>query len=393
MGARTPELKIAQRNYYMKNSNYILLGDASIRSNKTTIRAWPDFYTLGDDSDINRLLSDLLNSGDPVAMLWRAKIPVKVLEMFQCFPNCLLRGLLETAQLNPNKFMQLADHCPALVALMALQSAQKQTDRDLDRLQIYAQKRSMRLQLLGLPPTQEAYRILSKLTILDCYPVQLEQLKHALHCKSKRKLLRHLPQITAETLNTLQLESDYLDTHLLSLQTTDLLPQQCNCVADICKEISQFRQALGRFPAWPYKGKGLSLHQLIQSRNKLELELALGVGTRHVRFPKPPLKGIQSSKLRIEPLSSVRDLFHEGNSMQNCIVSYARHTLAGTHYAYKMAYPERATILMVKRADDWYPVEIRTIRNGYPKAGTVDLIHTWAGTILEGKEVTNDFPF
>lgn len=376
------------------DSKYIILGDASIRIDKLTLRPWPDFSIQGWHPDVSHALAGLIHSDDPLAMIWRGKIPNQVLKFLKRYPQILWRGLLEVSQLDPLRFVHLSHRCPALVALMAMHMPDKQTDRDLDRLQILQQKRSSRLNFLGLPPTREAYRILAKLTIEDCYPVQLEQLRQAINQRSHRRLIRYLKEINTWTLSTLQLPIEFLDVNLLSMQDSEQMPVECNNLAELCREIVHYRQVLNRFPVWPYKGTGVTLHKLIQARNDMELELSLGRGTKNVRLPSPPLESINSSRLKIEPLTTVRALFKEGSELEHCIMTYARTILDGTHYAYRMTHPRRATVLLVKRESDWFPVQIRGPKNCYLDTNTIDLIHTWAGTQFEhGKEATDDFPF
>ena len=247
--------------------------------------------------------------------------------------------------------------------------------------------------MLGLPPTREAYRILSKLRVEDCYPVQLRQLHKAVNDPARRRLMRHLDQITTETLDTIQLPSEYLDVNLLNLRQNDQMPAQCESIAQLCREIVRFRRVRNKLPLWPYRGEKISLQHLLHARNALELQLALGKDCKVVSFSKPPIEGINSSKLKIEPLKSVRSLFQEGKDMGNCIMTYARSILDGNHYAYRMLHPTRATILLRKNPQDWYPVEIRSFENKYASADAVDLVHKWAGTTPNGKEVLNEFPF
>jgi len=249
------------------------------------------------------------------------------------------------------------------------------------------------MRLLGLPPTKEANRILAKVSIEDCYPVQLQQLHDAVNDPARRKLMRHLKTITTETLDTLQLPIDYLDVNLLNMRRSDEMPAQCESIAELCREIVHFRRVRNKLPLWPYRGQKISLEHLLHARNSLELQLALGKNCKAVYFPMPPLEEINSSKLKIEPLKSVRALFQEGKEMGNCITTYARSILDGNHFAYRMLYPERATILLRKNPDDWYPIEIRTFENQYASVDAIELVFKWAGTVPTGKEVTNDFPF
>jgi len=377
-----------------KVTNYTYLSDASIRIDNLTLRPWPDYTVVdGDSVQINRIVAELLISDDPLAHLWRAKIPEYVLLTIQKFPRCLWHDLLEVSQLHPDYFVQWSQACPALIGLMANHEAENQSDRDLDRVHAFYRGRKPRMQILGLPPTKEVYRILAKLPFDDCFPAQLEQLRIAVQDQSRRKLMRHLDEITTETLDTLQMPIEYLDINLLNMRPGDQMPPQCESVTELCREIAHFRQVTGKLPLWPYRGAHVSIHHLIQARNLLEIKLALGKQCRMVQFPEPPLVGIDSSKLQIEPLTTVRTLFKEGNEMGNCVMTYTRSILDGNHFAYRMTHPARATILLVKNLDDWYPVEIRGPKNVYSSAQTVDLVHAWAGTIPAGKEVSHDFPF
>lgn len=374
--------------------NYQYLGDASIRVKNITFRPWPDFIVINEDPfETDRIVCDLLESDDPFALLWRGKIPDALLRTIRSFPSRLWRGLLEVSQLHPAYFSQWSEDCPALIGLMAIHNAEEQTGRDLDRIHAFYRGRKARMRLLGLPMTREAYRILSKVPIGDCRPVQLQQLCKAVNDPARRRLMSHLKTITSETLDTLQLPVEYLDVNLLNLRQSEQMPAQCDTVSEVCREIAHFRQVTGKLPYWPYRGTKVTIHHLIQARNILELELALGKDCKTVRFPDQPLDGIDSSKLKIEPLTSVRALFQEGKDMGNCIMTYARSVLDGNHYAYRMLHPTRATVLLRRSPNHWYPVEIRTFDNKYASADAVDLVFKWAGTTPSGKEVRDDFPF
>ena len=78
--------------------------------------------------------------------------------------------------------------------------------------------------------------------------------------------------------------------------------------------------------------------------------------------------------------------------MQNCVISYGTNVLGGTHYIYRMHQPERATVLLVRNQDSWFPSQVKTFKNGDPKPETLETIEKWLGTKLD-KEAQNDFPF
>ena len=374
------------------STNYQYLDNASIRIDDIILKPWPDFSVLGETNKLaDHLVPELLESNDLFAMLWRAKIPEELMKTIQGFPRCLWRSLMELSQLHVDYFLQWSQHCPALIGLMAIHSSELQSDRDLDRIQAFYRGRHERLKILGLPPTREVYRILSKLPIDSCYPVQLEQLRDAVQNKTRRKLMSHLEVITTETLEILHLPVEFLDIHLLRMSSGDELGE-ASPIPGICTEIADFRRGLGKLPLWPYHGCGITFQRLSQIRDTFEVELSLGSDFKEIRFPKAPVEVIRSSKLKFEALTSVRELFREGNDMGNCIMTYAKAIIQGTHYAYRMTSPERATILLVRRQEDWHPVEIRGPKNAEIAPESIALIKAWLGN-LDRKEVMHDFPF
>lgn len=368
---------------------YQYLGDASIRVDNITLKPWPDFTAIGGTSEeVDLHVQDLLVSDDPCAMLWRAKIPDNLLNAIQRFPDHLWCNLLELSQLHVDYFLQWSQSCPALIGLMAIHSSELQIGRDLDRIHAFYRDRHERLKILGLPPTREVYHILAKLPAHNCYPEKLEQLRAAVKDKTRRKLMSHLKVITEETLETVLLPVEFLDIDLLMMSSG----AAADSVASICAEIADFRRRLRKMPYWPYRGSGISYERLRQVRDSIEVRLALGSEYKDITFPKAPVDVVQSSKLKLEAITSVRDLFREGNSMENCITTYARAIMGRTHYAYRMTSPERATVLLVRRKVDWYPIEIRGPRNASVAPQSIALIRAWLGTEI-GEEVRDDFPF
>lgn len=78
--------------------------------------------------------------------------------------------------------------------------------------------------------------------------------------------------------------------------------------------------------------------------------------------------------------------------MENCAISYAIHVSSGTHYLYRMHRPERATVLLVRNSNAWYPAQVKTFKNGDPNPETIGAIEKWLGTKIE-MEAQDDFPF
>lgn len=376
----------------MSHPKIELLDGATLRVDNTTLTPWPGFHITGGDDQTPGLVAKLLLSDDPLAMLWRAKIPNELLIEIQRYPSKIWGDLLDFSQLHPKHFLQLSRSCPAMIAVHVYHDFLDDFDRHLCYLTTLQRGWRDSMKMFELPSTREVFRILSKCATEDCLPVQINQLLLAIREPRKRKLLRHLSVITPETLDTLRLPTSCMDLNLLCMQSYFNMPMEANSVRRVCEDIMDHRRSLSLLPYWPYKGSRICLSRLINILSELEVRLAMGHDCKKQALPKPPLEGLQSSKVQIEPLQTVGSLFEEGREMQNCITTYTRSIVSGLQYAYRMTFPERATLLLTRRDADWFPVEIRTVNNGYADAHTVDLVHAWAGTKIE-KETNNDFPF
>lgn len=372
--------------------NLQLLNDAVIRIDQVTLSPWPCFKVEGDFDNLPSLLLELLLSNKPIAILWAAKIPDDLRQLLLSFPEPMLPDLLKLSQMWPERFMDWATWCPALISLLTqIKVEDGERWEDFDRLRLMQGGWRDVLRQAGWPVSPSSLKLLRKIPINHCSPKNLRTLHSHTGDRRKLKLLRHCSQISGLTMETLELPAYMLSVRLLELDENDMLPFELQSVVDMCRELIRYRQELGRLPIWAYRHGRFSartLHHAVQLQRMLICCKKQGLK----RFPPPPLPSIKGSKFCVQPLTSLSAIHREGNQQQNCVVSYGVHVLEGTHYVYRLMAPERATVLLLRNGDDWYPAQVKTYRNGNPKPETIELIERWIGTKLE-KEISDDFPF
>jgi hypothetical protein len=369
-----------------------LLNNTVIRIGQVTLSPWPCFKVEGECENLPGLLVELLLSNESVPILWSAKLSDELRQLLLSFPESLMPDLLTLSQMWPDKFVDWASWCPALITLLT-QTKAEDGERwdDFDRLRAMQGGWREVLKLTGWPVSYSMLKLLRKLPINHCSPQNLAALRAHIGDRRKLKLLRHCSRISGLTLETLTLPAEMLSVRLLEFDENDLLPLEVESLVELCRELVRFRQELGRLPLWAYahgRFSARTLHHAVQLQRMLIC--CKKQGLRH--FPLPPLPTIKGSKFCVQPLTSLSAIHREGNQQQNCVVSYGVHVLEGTHYVYRLMAPERATVLLLRHGDDWYPAQIKTYRNGNPRPETIELIEKWLGTKLE-KEAQDDFPF
>ena len=370
-----------------------LLNDAVIRIDQVTLSPWPCFRIEGECENLPGLLVELMLSNDTFPQLWTAKIPVELRQLLLSFPECLMPDLLTLSQMWPERFIDWSQWCPALITILTQTKAEdSELWDDFDRLRAMQDGWRAVLKRAGWPVSHSSLKLLSKIAINHCSPQSLAALRAHMGDRGKLRLLRHCSRISRLTLETLELPAEMLSVRLLEFDENDLMPLEVESLVELCRELIRFRQELGQLPLWAYRHGRFSartLHNAVQLKRML---VCCKKREGKACFPAPPLPSIKGSKFCIDPITTLSALYREGNQQQNCIVSYGTQVLQGTHYVYRLNMPERATVLLLRSGDDWYPAQVKTFRNGNPKPETIELIERWIGTKLE-KEAQDDFPF
>lgn len=107
-------------------------------------------------------------------------------------------------------------------------------------------------------------------------------------------------------------------------------------------------------------------------------DLVGGLNTRNpamanMAFPEPPLPGNDA----IIPITTVPELAEEGRVQHNCVASHARRVRDSQFYIYRVVRPERCTLALLHRDNEWEIFELKRGSNLYPSAETVRAVSAW----------------
>jgi hypothetical protein len=92
-------------------------------------------------------------------------------------------------------------------------------------------------------------------------------------------------------------------------------------------------------------------------------------------FPPPPVPGITG---QIEPLTDAPGLMIEGAEQDNCVASYADRVRAGSTYIYRVKFPQRCTLSLLRGADgSWRIDELEFGENRPANGSTRDFVEAW----------------
>jgi hypothetical protein len=91
------------------------------------------------------------------------------------------------------------------------------------------------------------------------------------------------------------------------------------------------------------------------------------------RFPPPPVPGSAA----IQPITTIEDLLAEGETMHNCVGSYAVKVMRGDSYIYRVLAPQRATLEIIPLDGMYLPNQLKTACNGEPAQETREAVEVW----------------
>lgn len=378
-------------NALITMNRYQLLNDCIIRIGQTEFHPWPDFRITGLPVEIPSRLAELLTAAEVIPMLWRAKIPDELLQLLKTSPASELERLLHLSQLDYDRVLDWLNFCPALLVLAPGWSS----GDPLSALEAVDHIRKGWRHILNAadwPVERSTLNVLRKLNANACTSDNLRIIKTALKNRRKRPALLHLPRINPSVIDLLSLPGFFLNYSLLLKVSESSYPPYK--LSELCLDIDALRTQQGIHPNWPFRAGPICPQILERHRAKLERRVAAELSNHNVELPPPPLSGIRAKGFHIEPLTTIREIFREGHKMHNCIAAYVRHVAAGSHYIYRLLVPQRATVLLIRRLDDWYPIQTRTFNNRAVEENTIKAIHTFTGTNpVELKNTDHDFPF
>jgi hypothetical protein len=363
-----------------------LLNSTTILIDNEHFSAWPKFGHLG----IKKLrglwnpqhLKWLLREEDLFCDVWRRPIPIDVLREIRRCPD-YHSELIELAQLDPTRFVQLSQSNPALTIIVAAYWAFRapwrmpsRIKRDTFRRQLLVLKHREILSEICLPAENELTRILRKIPVSYGYISHLKNTLVIYQDKERRRFLRHLNTLTPAIVKLMQHPELPIDMPLLELcakeptRNTFYLP-------DVVSSIVTAREMSCLKPTWPYKGMIRSWESLL----RVEWDNALHCGLQSLQFPPPPISvDPLAEALEIAPLHTPQLVIEEAEKMGNCCALFIQAIHSGESYLYRVKKPERATLLLHREPSSWeWQVEEIGLRQniGEVSARTENLIYYW----------------
>jgi len=242
---------------------------------------------------------------------------------------------------------------------------------------------------LGFDASRTVVRNLRKLEHHQCTPWKLGLLQRALGDLNTYKLLCHLPSLNSVVFLLLEL---LLDPVVPVAEANGLALELCQLDRDEARSTeTQLRETAYAWAA-AFPGKPLprlrSLTQLEDLYIDASVQLGAPVyhwGGRRQLLPPPPVLGLDTPTLGIQPLSSPAKHHEEGRAMAHC-VGNADHLLRaargkGYGYAVRLQVGDtehRATAWVVARPDRSVKLgSLRARHNGRPSIEVTTAVRAW----------------
>lgn len=229
---------------------------------------------------------------------------------------------------------------------------------------------------LDLPGSRSAVKFLRK-----CHPAALrpdlaEGVRDLLGDSERLTRLRHVTRVGA---GVLALSGQ---PPLLAACAPSLLEEVATCRDELYRAPTAFRlenhlamcAQLARVPGRPFRSRAelRRAHRVLVREYHLRQNEGSRRGSGHLGLP--PLPGTQ----HIHPLTRTADLQQEGREQDNCVASYVERVHGGSHFIYRVTWPERCTLSIVKGADGrWRCGELEVAGNQPAARPTREMVDAW----------------
>ena len=251
-------------------------------------------------------------------------------------------------------------------------------------------KRRFIAKWLGFPAAEATVRIFAKILPEVAYPSILRRFRTALkEDVSIQDKLAHLRIINAGVLELLanSVVRPRVTGTLLAEVSECSQEQYCPRVVGTLHEVLRLSQAFAPPRPLPDIVSISQIDTLIvrleteyqeYEQNKRQQEcrrrIAVETAQREALFPTPPVPGMPG----ITPIACLEDLRDEGRQQHNCVASYAGSVRKGETYIYRVAYPERATLSIVRGPNGlWRRDQIKRSHNRAVRQSTKNAVDRW----------------
>lgn len=310
---------------------------------------------------------------------WYETIPLEIREMVSRFADRQWHILSLLARCGPAA-ADLVHGNPALAFALASSwiyhhPPVRQPLRSARALLGESKKQRRILAWLGFPATEATRRLLGKVIPKSISVTSLLYLRQSLTDPGMVKTLSHLQRLNAGAIriatdpDLLAHATPTLVEEISNQRDEDRRPRAAYLLQDSVNMFRVLSPTGRKFPPvrriWNLSG----LHDaLIDDLNRARLMNA------DVAFPPPPVEGTET----IVPITSAHDLVEEGRAQHNCVAAYVdRVAIQQRVYIYRILWPERCTLSLVKRRDRWLLGELKRTCNDPPSAHTHRVVGEW----------------
>jgi hypothetical protein len=236
-------------------------------------------------------------------------------------------------------------------------------------------KQNVLVQQFGFPATDAVVNILKKVPAESASLRRLGRLRAALGDPDVQKVLSHLEVVNAGVIELVG-DSEFwrqISPRLLHEVSEILAEKYRAATAESLHQILIMQQAVrpGRRSVFQ------SRDQLLCVQDELALEYCQNApaAIKACVFPRPPLPGAANC---IIPLRSPADLLDEGDAQDNCVATYAKRVEDGEVFIYRILFPERATLSVVRGENGtWERGELKAARNASVSPATRRAVEEW----------------
>jgi hypothetical protein len=263
---------------------------------------------------------------------------------------------------------------PALVYLLAHEFIdQYRGEKAWPRFNGYQQRVLARR--LGFPATESAVNMLKKIPAESVSLPRLKRLRTAMLQPENQKHLSHVSVLNAGVIELVcddQLR-DLWTPRLLENVSGSLHEKYRAATAEMLHEILAMRQTV--CPERKLQFQSLTQLHRVHDELSAEYRRRMPAVFEGWSFPRPPVTGAPNC---IVPILSPVELAKEGEAQANCVASYGRRVLDGNVFIYRVLYPERATLSLVRSEDgQWRLGELRAARNMPVQPATEHVVEYW----------------
>ncbi len=283
--------------------------------------------------------------------------------------------------------IDLIRSCPALAFALASSwvfRGERRVQRPLRAARSLVRKRQREIAgWLGFPETESGVRILRRVPTQEVAIGPLLYLRDAMADEQVVRVLRHVPRVSAEVIRMASTPALWRHASPRLLMEVGSNPhREYVPVWRMMRDAVEMLRQLGR----PWESLVFRSREHVEAVHDEAVEMLNRAGWRRHdvqwAIPAPPVEGTNT----IVPLDCLESFIEEGRQQHNCVASYAARVVESAAWArngqpsiylYRVLWPQRATLSIVRRGGQWVIDELRCASNRQPSKATMQFVQGW----------------